>query len=80
MAKQIYNFTDITSPDKTNVLLIEPSDGASTHKISVEDLLELLPTITLSLINAADDSAADSAGVEIGGLYRNGSIVMIRVS
>lgn len=32
------------------------------------------------LTNAADDAAAASAGVPVNGLYRNGSVVMIRVS
>lgn len=33
-----------------------------------------------NLTNAADDSAAATAGIAVGQLYRNGSIVMIRVS
>jgi hypothetical protein len=33
-----------------------------------------------SLADAVDDSAAASAGVEIGELYRDGSVVMIRVA
>ncbi len=33
-----------------------------------------------SLTNAANDAAAASAGVAIGELYRNGSVVMIRVT
>jgi hypothetical protein len=32
------------------------------------------------LINAVNDSAANTAGVAVGGLYRNGSVVMVRVS
>ena len=34
----------------------------------------------LSLPNAANDAAAASAGVEVGGFYRNGSVLMVRVS
>jgi hypothetical protein len=30
--------------------------------------------------NAADDTAASSAGVPIGGIYRNGSALMVRVA
>ncbi len=33
-----------------------------------------------TLINAANDSAAATAGVAVGGLYRNGSVVQVRVS
>jgi hypothetical protein len=36
--------------------------------------------ITLSLTNAVDDAAAATAGVAVGRLYRNGSVVMIRVT
>jgi len=32
------------------------------------------------LVNAANDSAAASGGVAVNQLYRNGSVVMIRVS
>lgn len=33
-----------------------------------------------SLTNAADDTAAAAAGIAVGGFYRNGSVVMIRVT
>ena len=33
-----------------------------------------------SLVNAVNDVAAAAAGVKIDGLYRNGSVLMIRVS
>jgi hypothetical protein len=36
--------------------------------------------VNLTLTNAADDAAAATAGVAVGALYRNGSVVMIRVS
>lgn len=32
------------------------------------------------LVNAANDGAAAAAGVEINGFYRNGSVVMVRVT
>jgi hypothetical protein len=35
---------------------------------------------TLTLANAVDDAAAATAGVAVGKLYRNGSVVMIRVA
>jgi hypothetical protein len=37
-------------------------------------------TLTNNLTNAANDSAAATAGVAVNQLYRNGSVVMIRVS
>jgi len=33
-----------------------------------------------SSLNYADDATAAAAGVPLGGLYRNGSVVQIRVS
>ena len=36
--------------------------------------------VNLTLTDAANDSAAATAGVAVGQLYRNGSVVMIRVS
>ena len=33
-----------------------------------------------SLGNHADDVAAAAAGVPVGGMYRNGSVLMVRVS
>lgn len=33
-----------------------------------------------SLTNALNDAAAAAAGVPVGGLYRNGSVVMVRVA
>lgn len=35
---------------------------------------------SLTLTNAVDDAAAATAGVAVGHLYRNGSVVMIRVT
>jgi len=31
-------------------------------------------------VNAANDTAAAAAGVSVGQLYRNGSVLMIRIS
>lgn len=34
----------------------------------------------VQLVNAANDGAAAASGVPIGGAYRNGSVMMIRVT
>ncbi len=44
------------------------------------DARYLLLSPTLTLVNAPDDAAAATAGVAVGKLYRNGSVVMIRVA
>lgn len=33
-----------------------------------------------NLVNASNDAAAALLGVPIGGMYRNGSVLMVRVS
>lgn len=33
-----------------------------------------------ALVNAVNDAAAASAGVPVGGMYRNGSVLMVRVA
>lgn len=37
-------------------------------------------TPVLTIVDAADDAAAATAGVPVGGRYRNGSVLMIRVA
>jgi hypothetical protein len=60
-----------TDPDYT---LDVGGDGKfSTH-------LTVGGAVNLTLTDAANDSAAATAGVAVGQLYRNGSVVMIRVS
>lgn len=41
-----------------------------------------LPSMTLTPLpaNAANDAAAATAGVPVGGVYRNGSVLMVRVA
>lgn len=39
-----------------------------------------LPNVNLALLkNAANDAAAARLGVSVGGVYRNGSVMMVRV-
>ena len=49
----------------------------STKRVSYKGPLSL---DVASLTDAADDAAAASAGVPVGGVYRNGSALMVRVS
>ena len=51
------------------------NDGTHTGTTSIAKIV-----MSGGLTNAADDTAAASAGVAVGELYRNGSVVMIRVS
>ena len=51
------------------------NDGTHTGTTSIAKIV-----MSGGLTNAADDTAAASAGVAVNELYRNGSVVMIRVS
>ncbi len=47
---------------------------------SLDALVTAIATgMNVSLTNAANDGAAAAAGVNVGQLYRNGSIIMVRV-
>ena len=54
---------------------VESADGTHTGTTQIA-----LLKMSSGLVNAANDSAAASAGVAVNQLYRNGSVVMIRVS
>lgn len=49
------------------------------HVQGVTAVAIVISSIPGGLINAANDAAAAAAGVPVTGLYRNGSVVMIRV-
>jgi len=51
-------------------------NGDTTAQVTIEAVHVVLP----SLGNYADDTAAAAGGVKVNGLYRNGSVVQIRVS
>lgn len=58
-----------------------PSEAFSTYLQTVDRLLHLLNGDGgIVLTNAANDGAAAAAGVAVGALYRNGSVMMIRVA
>ena len=52
--------------------------------VKVGDLIKQIATSVpfmpgTGLVNAANDAAAQAAGVPINGMYRNGSVLMVRV-
>ena len=51
-----------------------------TLDAAVRNLCNNLFGSPTQLVNAANDAAAAKAGVKVGQLYRNGSIVMVRVT
>lgn len=56
-------------------LPVDPQPRAVARAIN-----HLLGRIDVTLVDAVDDAAAATAGVKIGEFYRNGSVVMQRVS
>jgi hypothetical protein len=72
----------------TNLVIIEASvpDWAQRYNLRVQDALNSTATVDLanaanvSLGNYANDAAASAGGVLVGGLYRNGSTIQVRVT
>ncbi|HET8689802.1 MAG TPA: hypothetical protein VFM18_24630 [Methanosarcina sp.] len=57
--------TQVSDPDSNTGVVVETKSG---------------PVIAVALGNYANDSAAATGGVPLGGLYRNGSVLMVRVA
>lgn len=57
---------------------VRRADGALTNGVVTNDALST--TMFTGLVNAVDDAAAASGGVAVGGRYRNGSVLMVRVA
>ena len=57
-------------------------DAGKTKNFTVASLRDFIldgPSLS-GIVDAADDAAAATAGVVVGGVYRTGSILKIRVS
>ena len=72
---KIHNVLRGTSIAVGNNIQLNPA--AAGGRVEIEGGLYLRPS---DMVNAADDTAAAAAGVIVGQLYRNGSVVMVRVS
>lgn len=61
---------------------VTPANNLQFTVPTVPDGNILLQTVAgvVGLANYANDGAASAGGVPVGGLYRNGSVVMIRVA
>ena len=72
------NFTLDASADNGTMKLARGNAGATTQDILTVDASGYLkPGVIPNFLN---DAAAGAGGVPIGGIYRNGSVVMIRVA
>lgn len=54
--------------------------GDHVHPSDTSRLATINPVFDVLPINAANDAAAATAGVPINGMYRNGSVLMVRVA
>ena len=70
--------------DYSNWLTIAPNDGVTIPRPVLTRGLESPGYVVLSQVssslNFANDTAAASGGVPLGGLYRNGNFIMIRLT
>jgi hypothetical protein len=67
------------SPGETSVLRIVNCLRSLVTYVQQLTFLTLSPTLN-TLTNAANDAAASVAGVPVGGLYRNGSVIQVRIA
>ena len=72
------NFTLDASADNGTMKLARGNAGATTQDILTVDASGYLKPGVLP--NYSSDAAAATGGVPIGGLYRNGSAVQVRVA
>jgi hypothetical protein len=59
---------------------VDVLDGKATALREDVDTLQAFQASFTTLPNYADDASASTGGVPVGGLYRNGSQVMVRVA
>tara|TARA_R100001443_G_scaffold45209_1_gene58209 strand:- start:295 stop:519 length:225 start_codon:yes stop_codon:yes gene_type:complete len=63
-----------------SVELDVPATVGANLQITIPATAGTIAVLPTTLVNAPTDADASTAGVPVGGLYRNGSILMIRVS
>jgi hypothetical protein len=78
-AKAVLSLQSTTSSD-ARLLRFVNSSGTVVGFVKGTGLAELKDISLTNLVDAADDTAAATAGVAVNQLYRNGSVVQVRVS
>jgi hypothetical protein len=79
IARITAHWTDVTTGTRTGDLgFYTTNSTTSTQKLNISGAG--IFTITQGLSNYVDDAAAAAGGIPVNGLYRNGSVVQIRVS
>jgi len=62
MAKQIFDFVFNPTPARSNILLVEPSNGTSTYKMSIAALAALITKTDVGLANVENTALSTWAG------------------
>jgi hypothetical protein len=58
----------------------KPTQHFRDYMSKLDALVAAIATgMNVALVNAANDAAAAAAGVNVGQLYRNGSVIQVRV-
>lgn len=76
------NFTLTAEADNGTMKLARGNAGATSQDLMTVDATGKLafPAGLQALGNYANDGTAATGGIAVGGLYRNGSVLMIRVA
>lgn len=62
MAKQIFDFTTNPSPARTNIVLVEPVDGAATYKMDIASIAALVTKSDVGLGNVENTALSTWTG------------------
>lgn len=73
------SWTDVAVASRNSKIGFNVVSGGSTVSVLTIDNLAIF-TLVQGLQNFADDTAAAGGGIPVNGLYRNGSVVQIRVT
>ena len=68
--------------NSTSISVGDPSSKVSVNSSSIAANVVTCNTLVLSVMptNCADDAAAESAGIPVGGIYMNAGVLMVRQS
>jgi hypothetical protein len=78
-AAQIFATTEHVSKAIKGISLMPGPPGPPGPPGTAAPVHAIPPVFNVPLVDAPDDSTAAAAGVPIGGIYTNGSVLMVRI-
>jgi hypothetical protein len=72
-------FLNLTGTTNNGVITYNGSGGTVQSDVKIQSGYVVLSQVSSSL-NFLDDTAAAAGGVPLGGLYRNGNFILIRIT